>query len=638
MPRPTDLTAPGRVLDGRYRLVRHIADGGMASVWEGLDERLDREVAVKILRRGLTDDESFASRFQREARSAARLNDPRIVAVFDQGVDHDDMFLVMELVPGRTLREVVHAEAPLTVRAALDLVVPLAEALGVAHQAGIIHRDVKPENVIIRDDGRVKVADFGLARAVTAQTVTAASSTILGTVSYLSPEQVERGIADARSDVYATGLVLYELLTGQKAYEGESPIHVAYQHVHGSIPAPSEAVPSVPAVLDEVIAWATHRDAGERPADGAALAARLREVRSALGPDELDARPREPEAAAARATPTVAIPRSGAAGSARPIPTPVQPGAPAGATRGAIPPVGGPRGPRRLRLLVPLLALLLLVGGGAAWYLTQGPGAPTTVPTLTGVPLTEAQARLAAAHLDASVEETYDEQVPQGSVIQATPGEGTRLHRTDDVTLVVSRGPERHQVPQVRGTPTDAARQSLEGARLAVGAVTEAYDEQVPAGQVVSTDPAAGTSLRPLTKVSLVVSKGRRPIPVPSLTGRTAAEARRALTTVGLTYAEGHERVYSTTVPEGSVTQQSPAGGTLHQGDPVTVTLSKGPEMVDVPSVRGRSKDDAVAALRAAGFQVRVSSPLGEVFGLVSQQRPSGGRAPKGSTVTIVVV
>ncbi|WP_289033317.1 protein kinase domain-containing protein, partial [uncultured Arsenicicoccus sp.] len=336
MPRPTDLTAPGRVLDGRYRLVRHIADGGMASVWEGLDERLDREVAVKILRRGLTDDESFASRFQREARSAARLNDPRIVAVFDQGVDHDDMFLVMELVPGRTLREVVHAEAPLTVRAALDLVVPLAEALGVAHQAGIIHRDVKPENVIIRDDGRVKVADFGLARAVTAQTVTAASSTILGTVSYLSPEQVERGIADARSDVYATGLVLYELLTGQKAYEGESPIHVAYQHVHGSIPAPSEAVPSVPAVLDEVIAWATHRDARERPADGAALAARLREVRSALGPDELDARPREPEAAAARATPTVAIPRSGAAGSARPIPTPVQPGAPAGATRGAI--------------------------------------------------------------------------------------------------------------------------------------------------------------------------------------------------------------------------------------------------------------------------------------------------------------
>ncbi|WP_313715549.1 Stk1 family PASTA domain-containing Ser/Thr kinase [Arsenicicoccus bolidensis] len=637
MPRPTDVTAPGRVLDGRYRLVRHIADGGMASVWEGLDERLDREVAVKILRRGLTDDESFTSRFQREARSAARLNDPRIVAVFDQGIDHDDMFLVMELVPGRTLREVVHAEAPLTVRAALDLVVPLAEALGVAHRAGIIHRDVKPENVIIRDDGRVKVADFGLARAVTAQTVTAASSTILGTVSYLSPEQVERGIADARSDVYATGLILYELLTGQKAYEGESPIHVAYQHVHGSITAPSEVVPSVPAALDEVVAWATHRDAGERPADGAALAERLREVRAELSPDDLDARPREPEASAARATPTVAIPRSGATGSARPIPTPVQHRDPVGATRGAASPSAAPRR-RRLRLLLPLLAFLVLLGGGGAWYLTQGPGASTTVPALQGLALADAQSRLAAAHLDAAIEETYDERVPRGSVIQASPREGTALHRTDDVTLVVSRGPERYQVPQVRGTPVDAARQALKDTRLSVGAVTEAHDEQVPAGQVVSTDPAAGASLKPLTKVALVVSKGRQPIPVPALAGRTSAEARTALTAAGLTYAEAPDRVYSTTVPEGSVTQHSPASGTLFKGDTVTVTLSKGPELVAVPSVRGRSKDDAVAALKAAGFQVRVSAPLGEVFGLVSQQRPSGGRAPKGSTVTVVVV
>ena len=257
----------GRVLDGRYRVLSHIADGGMATVYLALDTRLDREVALKVMRPGLASDETFVSRFRREARSAARLSHPNVVAVFDQGEDGGNMFLAMEYVPGLTLREVMEAEGPLTPRAALDIMDPVLQALASAHRAGIIHRDVKPENVILREDGTVKVADFGLARAVTTQTTTAQSGMLLGTVAYLSPEQVERGIADARSDVYAAGLILFEMLTGSKAFTGDTPIHVAYQHVHGSVPAPSSRVPSVPAELDALVALATSRDPDQRPAD-----------------------------------------------------------------------------------------------------------------------------------------------------------------------------------------------------------------------------------------------------------------------------------------------------------------------------------------------------------------------------------
>ncbi len=238
----SSLSVVGRVLDGRYRVLSHLADGGMATVYLALDQRLDREVAVKVMHDNLARDATFVSRFRREARSAARLSHPHVVAVYDQGEDDaagSTMFLAMEYVPGRTLRDVLTAEGPLTPRAALDLFDPILQAIAAAHDAGLIHRDVKPENVILREDGVVKVADFGLARAVTAATTTNASGTLLGTVAYLSPEQVERGIADARSDVYAAGLVLFEMLTGRKAFDGDSPIQVAYQHVHGSVPVPS---------------------------------------------------------------------------------------------------------------------------------------------------------------------------------------------------------------------------------------------------------------------------------------------------------------------------------------------------------------------------------------------------------------
>ncbi|HET7761850.1 MAG TPA: protein kinase, partial [Phycicoccus sp.] len=280
----------GRTLDGRYRVVSRIADGGMATVYLGVDERLGRDVALKVMRPHLVHDESFVTRFRREARSAAALSHPNVVAVYDQGEDDGLMFLAMEYVPGLTLREVLKDEGPLSPRAALDILDPLLLALAEAHAKGLIHRDVKPENVIISENGTVKVADFGLARAVTSQTVTSSSGLLLGTVAYLSPEQVERGIADARSDVYAAGLVLFEMLTGGKAFTGDTPIHVAYQHVHSGVPVPSSRVDGLPPALDELVAVATARDPDERPANAGEFLDLVRRTRASLPPDALDAR------------------------------------------------------------------------------------------------------------------------------------------------------------------------------------------------------------------------------------------------------------------------------------------------------------------------------------------------------------
>src|SRR5512134_1023024 len=280
----------GRVLDDRYRVGPRIARGGMATVYEATDLRLDRVCALKVMHTGLGDDDDFAARFVREARSAARLSHPNVVAVFDQGDDHGTVFLAMEYIPGHTLRDLIRKEAPMAPRKALTLMEPVLSALAAAHQAGMIHRDVKPENVLLADDGRTKVADFGLARAVSAETTqhTATGGVLIGTVSYLSPELVVDGKADARSDVYAAGVIIYEMLTGRKPHEGESPIQVAYKHVHEDVPAPSLLVPGIPAYVDALVARATARDRELRPADARVLLQQVRRVRGAVDHGVLD--------------------------------------------------------------------------------------------------------------------------------------------------------------------------------------------------------------------------------------------------------------------------------------------------------------------------------------------------------------
>lgn len=639
----------GDLVDGRYRVLRHLADGGMATVLLATDTRLDREVALKVMRPDLAADETFVSRFRREARSAARLSHPNVVPVFDQGEDGGQVFLAMEYVEGRTARAVVDTEGALTVRAALDVLEPVLTGLAAAHEAGYIHRDVKPENILIPERGAIKVADFGLARAVTSQTTTAEDGVLFGTVAYLSPEQVERGIADARSDVYAAGLILFELLTGQRAIDGESPIHVAFQHVHGSVPRPSERVEDLPGELDDLVTLATARDPDERPRDAGAYLAELQRVRAGLTPQELDRRPHVVAGgAAATASPqgrsaggaaaTVAHPRpertraidTGAASAAGGA------GAAGGASTAAAEPPSSRRGWRRA--LVALLLVVAVAAGGGWWWTQEGPGSTVVVPDVAGLSRADAEASLTQdADLGYVESAAFDEQVPKGEVITSNPPTGTELSKGSDVTVVVSKGPERYEVPDLTGRTAAQARTTLERRILTVGATTQAWDDDVAKGRIVSTTPAPGTEVKRDAKVALVVSKGPEPVAVPTVTGQGAEAATGAIEEAGLEVTRADD-AYSTSVPKGSVISQSPSSGTLLPGETVTITVSKGPEMVAVPSVEGLSRSAATTKLEAAGFKVAVQTFLGGPLDEVRASRPSGGTAPKGSTVTILVV
>ncbi|MDN5795140.1 MAG: Stk1 family PASTA domain-containing Ser/Thr kinase [Intrasporangium sp.] len=634
----------GQVIDGRYRILSHLADGGMASVYVAMDARLERRVALKIMRPGLASDHLFVDRFRREARAAARLSHPNVVAVFDQGEDGGEVFLVMELVAGKTLREVIHAEAPLTAREALAVLEPILEALRAAHDADIIHRDVKPENVLVRTDGEVKVADFGLARAAGSQSTTSQSGVVLGTASYLSPEQVEHGTSDARSDLYAAGLLLFEMLTGRKAVTGETAIQIAYRHVHGTIEPPSEIVPTVPTALDEMVARATATEPADRFPDAATFLGALRSVRGLLSSDELDRRgvagpapeaPSEPDAHRST-SPTQALgtttdpPAAPAAHEAAPVLSPTA----------ALPIPATNQRPRTRRRwpLVALLLSLLVLGGSAGWWFTVGPGGTTLVPDVAGVRLEQAEGSLVARHLRGAPTEAFSESVPRGQVIGLTPTAGTEVRKRSVVTLVVSKGPERYTVPDLTGVKAGQVERTLHKLTLTLGPRTEQWSETVPKGEVVSQDPATGTSVGRGAAVSLVVSKGREPITVPEVVGKPLTDAQAAITAAGLEI-ERADDAHSGTVAKGSVISQKPAEGTLHRGDKVTVTVSKGPVMVQVPSVVGKRVKAAEKTLTDLGLKVRIERPLGEFFELVRNQSVRAGQsAPKGSTIVLTVV
>jgi serine/threonine-protein kinase len=637
----------GRTLDGRYHVLRRLADGGMATVYLAVDERLDREVALKVMRQHLTHDESFVTRFRREARSSASLSHPNVVAVYDQGEDDGCIFLAMEYVPGQTLRDVMREEGLLSPRAALDVMEPVLLALAEAHAKGLIHRDVKPENVIINDNGTVKVADFGLARAVSSQTVTSTQGVLLGTVAYLSPEQVERGIADARSDVYAAGLMLFEMLTGTKAFTGDTAIHVAYQHVHGGVPAPSSRVAGLPPALDDLVAVATARDPDDRPADAGAFLDLVRRTRASLSVGALDARPAglAATAAAAQPTSTTALPvhggraaseRAAAGGLAtRPRSETVAITLPPPPLEGRV--VAAGDGPPRRRWW-PAIAASALIAALSAWFFLLGPGATATVPSVQGRTQVAATSAVRTASLDPKLSEAFSEKVPTGVVISVTPAPGSTVRRGSDVALVVSKGPERYAVPAVVGMTLAEATARISAVNLKVGKVTKAYDEKVPEGQVVSATPGPGASLKKSTAVALTVSRGRRPIDVPDLTGKDATGAARQLSGLGLK-VDATKQQNSDTVPKGAVISQRPRDGIAFRGDTVTLVVSKGPVLVAVPDVVGQQLQQAQGTLEAQGFKVTVRRALGGFFGTVRLQDPAGGsKAPKGSTITLTIV
>ncbi|GEP37095.1 serine/threonine protein kinase [Nocardioides psychrotolerans] len=653
----------GRLLEGRYLMGSRIARGGMASVYEATDTRLQRTVAVKIMHPGMGDDEEFAARFVREARAAARLSHPNVVAVYDQGADDGTVFLAMELVPGHTLRDTIAKESPMSPAKALALLEPVLSALAAAHRAGLVHRDVKPENVLIADDGRIKVADFGLAKAVSADTQhTATSGVLIGTVSYLAPELVVAGSADARADVYAAGVVLYELLTGVKPHEGETPIQVAYKHVHHDVPPPSALVPDLPPYVDALVARATSREPGLRPADASVLLHQVHRVSNALAHGVRDdpeltadltplmlARAWEEEDAGEtgrgdtapemwdEAEMTALMARSG------PEHTVTYPAA-------KPPPVGPPATPRPQRrptrprrsrrgpiLLVLALVLALAGGAGAYWF---GWARYTTTPGVIGMVQAAAETRLDTAGLAFDyTDPAYSETVAVGQVIETDPTAGSRILEDGTVTITLSLGKERYDVPKLMGLTEDEAQDALLERKLAYDETVLKFSETAPEGTVLRSIPASGTTLRPGASVDLVVSKGRQPIRVGSWIGDDIGDVLEALEKRGLVATVTSEE-FDDQVPEGGVISQKPRSGTLFRGDAVSFVVSKGPELVEVPQVRASPVQSAVDELEALGFVVdivRGSSYIGLEF-VFSSDPSAGEMIPKGSTITLNLV
>ncbi|GII26801.1 Stk1 family PASTA domain-containing Ser/Thr kinase [Planotetraspora mira] len=643
----TTLTDPivGHVLDGRYRVESRIARGGMASVYLALDVRLDRTVAVKVMHHTLAEDPQFVRRFIGEARSVASLSHPNIVQVFDQGTDGKHVYLSMEYVPGRTLRDVLRKRGRLPAREALEIVIPVLAALGAAHQAGLVHRDVKPENVLLTDDGRVKVVDFGLARAVEATNQTK-TGIMIGTIGYMSPEQVTAGLADSRSDVYAVGIMLFELLTGRQPYEGDTPMSVAYRHVHDSVPVPSAVVGDIAPQLDALVAAATDRDPARRPSDATAMLVAAVEVHRVL--------PKTPKAgqhAAPVSLSTAAMPAEPystgqylAPGHHTPAPpnhTMIQP-----RTDLMTAPPDGPRRnvlKRRSTWFIAGLALLMVAGVAlTGWWFSQG--RYTKVPDLLNQNITVAKHAAEQQGFVVTVGKArFDDHVEKDLVLESDPVAGTEVDKGARITLIPSAGPETVPVPKVQGLSEADAREAIGQAGLNVGRVSKTASDTVARGLIVKTSPDVGKRVRKNSTVNLVVSAG---LLMPDVTQMMRDQAEQFLREKGFNVQI--DETADDTAP-GTVIAQDPAGGSeTVAGANVRLTVSRGPDqgfhwpwenngdqqanLVNVPDVRFKNVQDAQNELKAAGFKVKTRN-------LVGTQRVVGeqplGQQPAGTTIMI---
>ncbi|USX48241.1 Stk1 family PASTA domain-containing Ser/Thr kinase [Lentzea sp. HUAS12] len=663
----------GGLLEQRYRVDAVLARGGMSTVYRGRDTRLDRDVAIKVMDPHLTADPAFVARFEREARAAAQLHHPAVVSVHDQGVDGDQVYLVMELIDGGNLRDLLNQRGKLAPAVALSILGPVLSALGAAHRAGLVHRDVKPENVLIGPGGQVKVADFGLARAIGGNGVTS-DSEILGTVAYLSPEQVETGTADARSDVYSAGIVLYEMLAGQAPYRGETPISVAYQHVNSDVPS----VADVPLALDTLVRKATRRDPVLRPANADAFLAELERVGTELGltPQPVPVPGSAPEndrTVIMRPVPVAvgATPPS-AAELTRPVvpkpplhsamttistgpPTP-PPGIPASATRTMQRPEQPRRRPaqkrkseaekleeerkRRKRLYTiwgAVAGVVVVAVGLFTWYVSAN--RYTEMPSVAGQSEQNAQVLLSQADLTGLVEKVPSNDVPNGTVISSDPGPGAELRKNQQVKLVVSRG--KPVVPFITaGTDEAVATKEIQAAGLKVtkDASKDAFHDTVPIGKVVGIDPRPGTALNLDSPVTLIMSKGPPPrLPVPNVTGKTKTEADAELQRAGLEPVDaggdeapenGNSRVVRTDPPAGTVLDPT-------QNKKVTVFYQNNSE-VEVPDVSRKKVREAKEELERAGLKVRVEFNKSNNATVVNQSIPPRTRVRRGTEITIV--
>jgi serine/threonine-protein kinase len=657
----------GRVLDRRYHVRSRIAHGGMATVYLATDSRLDRQVALKVMHAELARDEEFVSRFIGEAKSVARLSHPNIVAVFDQGSDGQFLYLAMEYVPGRTLRSLLRERGPFSADAALNIMEPILSALASAHAAGIVHRDVKPENVLLTADGRVKVVDFGLARAQTASGHTR-SGLVIGTVAYIAPEQVTGHVTDFRTDVYAAGVMLFELLTGYQPHTGDSPLSVAYKHVNSDVPPPSHWMEGVPAAMDRLVRAATSRDPRRRPADAGALLQVVQAVRGGADPDAALSAVAAPGAApggrhgflgapvppyeragydlpghesTGGASHTMVVPGGypgydeatpAGSGLLTGLPGRARQSGPGGrGRRGAGPGADEPFLQRWLfsrriaYVAAALIAVIVLIT--SSWWLTSGQYTP--LPAVIGVPQGQAEAMLRAHGFGAHVGSTvHDSTYAAGDVISTSPSGRATSGAT--ITLTVSSGPQMIKVPPVTGKSFHDAVAALRAAGLTVSDQPQKVAQQgAQIGSVAGTNPPAGT-MWPVNKTVYVeVVQGP---PVPDFTGQSEQSVQQNWAQPnGVTLNVQQDT--TSTAAAGIITRQDPVPGSpLSPGETITVWVSNGPPMVNIPNVQGENIDQATNDLRNAGFQVNTHR-IGPTQRVILYS-PTGTK-PQGTTINV---
>lgn len=657
-----------RLIDGRYRIVRIIDTGGMASVYRAHDERLGRDVALKMMHPHLANTASLVERFEAEARSAARLMHPAIVQIFDQGTWRRRPYLVMEFINGSNLRQLLNKEGTLPLGRALEITEQVLQALQAAHEMQIIHRDIKPENILLTPSGQVKVADFGLAHAVNQATGTTTGS-VMGTVTYLAPELISETTSDARCDVYSAGIMTYELISGLPPFQGDTAIRTAWQHVSEDVPPLSAKVSWIPSEVDDLIAALTARNAKDRPVDAGAALQLVKAVIDCLSP-ELRGRRAERPASDTAEQETERTPL-GKGGTARlpvlPVSSPQVPAAPirplhvdSPAKTSSAPAPADPkkslavvktapalatskspteRGKKKRWIAAVITGILVIAAALAGWYFTLGPGGRVAVPNVTGKTAAQAREMLVNAQFKVNTQREYSDTVAAGKATRTNPKAGQKAKKNSQVELYISRGIEYVKVPDLAGKEGEKAGTLLKEAKLKIAESSEEYSDEVEKGKIIATAPEAGTSLRHHSGVKVIVSKGKEPITLPDFAGKSEEEVAKTLSDLKLKMDKTTE--FSDSVPRGQIIGQEPAAGTtLYHGDQVKVRVSQGPEMVEVPNVTALNMGQAKKKLTDLGFQVQVQKQLlGIAPNRVYSQSPGGGtKLKRGSTVTLTYV
>ncbi len=625
----------GELIDSRYQLIQQVANGGMASIYEAIDTRLDRKVAVKIMHPHLAQDEAFVNRFIREAKAAAALNHPNIVAVQDQGWNQSGIpavFLVMEFIEGSTLREYLNERGRFEFNDAVNYLTPILSALAAAHAIGIVHRDIKPENILISKEGRIKLADFGLARGeIIGSTMTAESSVILGSVSYLSPEQVQRGVSDARSDVYALAIVAFEMLTGEKPFLGETPIQIAYMHVNEDIPSLRSKRKDLPQALDELISRAANRDPDLRPRNAGEFLAQLLRIAAEIDPKKNQMRldldlPVDPIREKPRSKPKREI-LTQAITELKESTQEVR--------RSADKKQRASRRVRRNRKVALLLAITLGIGG---WYTLVGPGSRIVVPSTIGGSYDQALSLLKPLGItNVITEKRFDEEVAAGTIIESDPQAGGRIDSGGSVTLIVSKGAERFTIASLVGLTPEAASALITKSPLILGTTKELFSNKIPKGFVISSDPQAGAQVKRGSAVNLILSKGVELVSLASYVGKSGEQGLNELTEAGFEVESSY--AFDEKILAGAVVSQTPSGNIeLPKSSKVRLIVSKGSQYVYIPNILSLEESKAVAALKDLDLKVIVKKLGVKKIKKTTNISPKvGSKVKRGSVVTITV-